>query len=688
MHNGRILAQDGVALSQACSRGHPLTKRSELISEPGSRHLRIFAFDPSVTAQFDTAGIGEITISVPWERNLRPGPVGEYIEVVDFDPASGAAYKPVDLNDQYVLAQDGIAPSEANPQFHQQMVYAVAMATIGHFEQALGRLALWSSHREELKHREYFVSRLRIYPHALRDRNAFYSPKKKALLFGYFPLGLNDTGNAPDTLVYTCLSHDIIAHETTHALLDGVHPRFAEAVNPDVLAFHEAFADIVALFQRFSYPGVLRDQIARTRGDLSTENFLGQLAQQFGKASGRGSALRDAIGFTDKATREWKPHTPDPRLLQKTLKPHDRGAILVAAVFHAFLTVYRARTRDLFRLASGGTGRLQPGEIPPDLVNRLAEDAAHCAQYVLQMCIRAIDYCPPVGLTFGDYLRGIVTADKELNPDDPLGYRLAFVESFQKWGIHPEGMHSVIPDAMLWPTLDEAAEEAGIKLDRRAVQTLFADQSGIDPELRARLQRLQQNVLTGSRSDAWEAAERNAAILWSGLMRHPGSELAPAIGLVLDRDNPQPTILQAGTNPLVNVHSVRSAVRHGPRGTRVSDLVVEITQRRRGYFDPAKQARMDKSTKPVAFGADYDFTYRAGCTLLLDPVSMEVRRVIRTPGGMKGSRFAGTVKDDERLAALRKFLTEGSEPVNAFAPARDTLLDREPFALLHRDEEQ
>jgi hypothetical protein len=73
-----------------------------------------------------------------------------------------------------------------------------------------------------------------------------------------------------------------------------VHPRFNEPVNEDVLAFHEAFADIVALFLHFSYPGVLRHQIGQTRGDLSGENLLAQLAQQFGKAAGRGGALRDA----------------------------------------------------------------------------------------------------------------------------------------------------------------------------------------------------------------------------------------------------------------------------------------------------------------------------------------------------------------------------------------------------------
>jgi hypothetical protein len=42
--------------------------------------------------------------------------------------------------------------------------------------------------------------------------------------------------------VFTCLSQDIIAHEVTHALLDGMHRRFNEPSNLDVLAFHEAFA--------------------------------------------------------------------------------------------------------------------------------------------------------------------------------------------------------------------------------------------------------------------------------------------------------------------------------------------------------------------------------------------------------------------------------------------------------------
>ena len=93
-----------------------------------------------------------------------------------------------------------------------------------------------------------------------------------------------------------------LPYETVHTLLDGVHPRFNEASNPDVHAFHEAFADIVALFQHFSYPIVLENQISKTRGNLQSESLLGQLAQQFGQATGRGAALRDALGQKNKTT--------------------------------------------------------------------------------------------------------------------------------------------------------------------------------------------------------------------------------------------------------------------------------------------------------------------------------------------------------------------------------------------------
>src|SRR5262249_45266842 len=304
---------------------------------------------------------------------------------------------PVDLNHPYILTRSGLTPSEASPQFHQQMVYAVSMKTIEHFEKALGRVALWAprevvdppaataapstaaapTDNGPVRKLEY-VPRLRIYPHALRAKNAYYSPEHKALLLGYFKAsGSAAEGLIQGSVVFTAVSHDVVAHETTHALLDGVHRRFREATNPDVFAFHEAFADIVALFQHFTLPEALKHQIAATRGDLNQQNLLGQLAVQFGQATGRFGALRDYIGKVVKVKLDpddesageyvngesddaepsdpakprekeiWVRRKPKRTDYEDATEAHDRGAVLVAAVFDAFLQVYRRRTLDL-----------------------------------------------------------------------------------------------------------------------------------------------------------------------------------------------------------------------------------------------------------------------------------------------------------------------------------------------------
>ncbi len=276
--------------------------------DPSSRRLRCYAFDPSLSRKLDTAQMNEIVVDVRWE-DLEQGPVGEYLEVVDHDPASGCFYAPVNLNEPKLLAADGMPPSEGNPNYHQQMVYAVGMRTIQNFEIALGRKAEWSPHmREGSKKDDRYVQHLRIYPHALRESNAYYHPDKKALLFGYFPASDRRSSN----VVFTCLSHDIIAHEMSHALLDGMHREFNREGNADMLAFHEAFADLVALFQHFSLPGVLNHQLAKTRGDLQTQNLLGELAQEFGQETESRRALRDAIG--DYTKKGWKLKKPDPEL--------------------------------------------------------------------------------------------------------------------------------------------------------------------------------------------------------------------------------------------------------------------------------------------------------------------------------------------------------------------------------------
>src|SRR5204863_4438132 len=166
-------------------------------------------------------------------------------------------------------------------------------------------------------------------------------------------------------------------------------------------------------------------------------------------------ALRDALGREDDAG-VWKPAAPDPRALDKQMEPHDRGAVLVAAVFDAFLSIYKSRVTDLLRIASNGTGVLPQGELHPDLVNRLAGEASKTAGHVLDMCIRALDYCPPVDVTFGEYLRALVTADTDLIHDDDLGYRVAVTEAFRNRGLYPYSARSLAAASPVCQPVDAA----------------------------------------------------------------------------------------------------------------------------------------------------------------------------------------------------------------------------------------
>jgi hypothetical protein len=68
------------------------------------------------------------------------------------------------------------------------------------------------------------------------------------------------------------------------------------------------------------------------------------------------------------------------------------------------------------------------------------------------MCIRALDYCPPVDITFDEFLWAVVTADTDAVPDDDMHYRVAFVEAFRRRGIYPRDLRTLSPDSLLWRT--------------------------------------------------------------------------------------------------------------------------------------------------------------------------------------------------------------------------------------------
>lgn len=545
--------------------GRPYERQDD---QPLYRPLKIFALDPSVSRLEGATAL----VNVPYEE-LQAGPEGKLFKVAPEESATDS----LNLDDHDILISNGLDPSTSDKRFHDQMVYAVCSIVYTAFRVALGRHIAWGFTKREDR------SQLLLRPRAFEGNNSHYDRAQGELCFGYFRSKAK--GDFPGT-VYACLSHDTVAHEVTHALLDGLRKHFSLPMSQDVLAFHEGFADIVAVFQHFSYEQVVRAAIRNSRGVISRAELLTGIARQLGQTSRESkSALRSAIDYADEHSR--KPGDPPkpPKLYDPSLEPHELGSVLVIAVFEAFIAVYKRKTERLVRLATNGSGRLPPGDLPADLQAALAEKASKLAGQFLTMCIRAIDYCPPVDMTLGEYLRAVITADKDLVPDDPWGYREAWIDAFRRHHIYPTSVNDLSEDSLLWTPLK--------KINPSLWQKPIGDLT---------FRNLKFHGDPGWPADK-EELEKQARAL--GRVVTAPENLA-TFGLAKVGD-PK---LNGDFVYLPKIQSIRSSRRVGPSGQVVFDLVAEVTQKRR--------ARFSETDTCTVYG---------GSTVIIDPYG-QIRYVV------------------------------------------------------------
>lgn len=407
-----------------------------MTSKPHTRKLTILAQDPSVKLG---GRIAFAQVDVPAEV-LSPGPMGHRVKVIDFDASANVLYAPRAFgNTQEEQDHDFYKPDEnmttaerkrweektlADPSFHAQHCYAVVMRTLARFEFALGRRVAWGFEGHQIY----------VAPHAFLEANAFYSEQDRALMFGYFKSAHGDTP------IFTCLSHDIVAHEATHAILDGLRDGLTNPSTPDQAAFHEGFSDVVALLSVFSIKEIamaallgkrkvppkgksirLIKKSNLTHHAIENSILLG-LGEQFGAEleGARVDALRRSIKLK-----------PKPNLLDSPefQEEHARGEVFVAAMMQTFLKIWLRRISVL--------GTFGGDKYNLDMV---VEEGAKAAENLLTMAIRALDYCPPVDLLFGDFLTAFLTADAEAVPDDTrYVYRTLVRETFSDYGILATG---------------------------------------------------------------------------------------------------------------------------------------------------------------------------------------------------------------------------------------------------------
>lgn len=327
------------------------------------------------------------------------------------------------------------------------------------------------------------------------------------------------------------------------------------------------------------------------------------------------------------------------------------------------------------------------------------------ARQVLNLCIRALDYCPSVDITFGDYLRAVITADADAMPDDPRGYRVAIMEAFQRRGIVPRDVRTVSTESLTWnvPDIDDA---------RPDWLTLFLDKAdfGLDRLL--------------SRQETFELSEKNRWRLWSILDRYFESKrkeagktdagfdeekaeaalrretghlgLLPGIPRYESTGRISPNQRNAVTT--FEVRSVRPTRRALPDGTVRVEIVIVIQQRRPIPIDPEKLKDPFEPWEPAEGEQDF-FWFRGGATLII-----QQRRPHDRPS-MSASRVAEGEADIPAQAGPRGFdgriryaIIKSSGSVRRLNDQRRTLRDghlsalqalyfgeesREPFAMMH-----
>jgi hypothetical protein len=353
---------------------------------------------------------------VTHEDFFLDGPVTQRVALLDFEPATGAllpgvpfhAPPPGRVMGSYAIADENDVYAS---DFMRVSVFACVLKTMYMFEEddALGRRLSWA----------FDAPQLLVVPRAGRWENAFYERDSHGLQFFYFP-----NPRQPGETIYTSLSRDIVAHETGHAILDGIAPHLYDAITPQSLALHEAMADLTALLLSIRSHNLRKIVLKATQGSIRNATHFSSVAEEFGMARGRG-ALRDL--YNDKTLDQ-----------VNRSEPHALSEVLTGALYKMLVNMHDARRRSY----AMQTGRSEYSVSGKALVD--------CGQQFKRMIVRALDYLPPGEVSFADCARAIIAADQASHPDDPQE-RDWMREEFVRRGMAPnrEALQVAVPDVKL-----------------------------------------------------------------------------------------------------------------------------------------------------------------------------------------------------------------------------------------------
>ncbi len=262
---------------------------------------------------------------------------------------------------------------------NQVSAFSTVLKTMYMYEEpdVLGRRLRWA----------FDSPQLLVIPRAGLWENAYYERDSRSLQFFSFknPFNLQE-------MIHTSLSRDIVAHETGHAVLDGICPHLYNAITPQSLALHEAIADITALLMSIRSRKLVELVLKQTGGSIDQSTHFSSIAEQFGMAMGQ-SALRNLLNH--KTLDEVNP-----------VEPHALSEVLTGAFYSMLMNIFNRRKKEIAE-KQGVSEYSASGKALVDSGNQFK-----------RMLLRALDYLPPGEVSFADYGRAFIAADQVFHPED------------------------------------------------------------------------------------------------------------------------------------------------------------------------------------------------------------------------------------------------------------------------------
>lgn len=264
------------------------------------------------------------------------------------------------------------------PEFLFWQCREAALAALETWESFAGNLAAWSAEAAD-------PNNLPLLQNAGNVLNAFYDRQS----FSFFQFV------TPTKSTYSGSSTDVVSHEVGHGLLDSVRTDLFDSAFLEASAFHEAFADCMALLTAFS-DQQSRQVLLGVAPDLGTVNFVETTAEDLSDGvlqaygpNANPSAPRHALNeFKFQIPSTLPANGPPGQLIDES---HSFGQVFSGSFYDCVRNVFNA-------MASHGE-----------------RDLLAAAQVVAKILLTAVRSAPLVPRFFESVGRSMISADQQLN---------------------------------------------------------------------------------------------------------------------------------------------------------------------------------------------------------------------------------------------------------------------------------